>query len=111
MPDTTLPLQHARTLHHSAEGGQDLIEIHSPDGVVELRIRLTPEGPVLQMESVRLQLKAAESIDVESRSFSVRTTDSIDLHSDSTMHLTGQADIQVNAQGEVVVKGEKIFLN
>lgn len=62
MPDTTLPLQHARTLHHSAEGGQDLIAIHSPDGVVELRIRLTPEGAVLQMESVRLQLKAAESM-------------------------------------------------
>ncbi|MFN7541576.1 MAG: hypothetical protein ACK5TN_02115 [Acidobacteriota bacterium] len=41
----------------------------------------------------------------------MRTTDSIDLHSDSTMHLTGQADIQVNAQGEVVVKGEKILLN
>ena len=51
MPDTTLPLQHARTLRHSAEGGQDLIAIHSPDGVVELRIRLTPEGAVLQMES------------------------------------------------------------
>ncbi len=111
MPDTTLPLQHERTLSHTAEGENDILEIHSPSGQVELRVKLTPEGPVLLMESVRLQLKATESIDVESKSFTVRTTESIDLHSDSTMHLTGQADIQVNAQGDVVVKGEKIYLN
>ena len=37
---------------------EELVEIRAASGQVELRIRLTEQGPVLHMEAVRLKLKA-----------------------------------------------------
>src|SRR5262245_44686326 len=51
-------LRDGRKLVVSEVGGDQLVEIRSDSGLVEVRIRLTEQGPVLQMESVRLQLKA-----------------------------------------------------
>ena len=107
----TLDLQNAKTLTVTTAEDHDLVEIRGAEGQLELRVKLTPEGAVLQMESVRLSLKAAESVSVECKNFEVRASESIDLHSDSTMQLSGQADVRVNANGDVIVKGEKIFLN
>lgn len=111
MAAKTLELQNARVLTVTPEEGADLVEVRGSEGQVELRIRLTPEGPVLQMESVRLQLKASESVDVECKNFQVRASESVDMHSEGGMRLSGEADVRVDANGDVVVKGEKIYLN
>ncbi len=111
MPAHTLDLQHAKTLTVTPGEDHDLVEIRGAEGQLELRVKLTPDGPVLQMESVRLSLKSAEDINVECRNFEVRTSEAIDLHADTGMQLSGQADIRVNANGDVIVTGEKIFLN
>ena len=111
MAAQTLELQHAKILTVSAAEDHDLIEIHGAGGVVELRIKLTPDGPILQMESVRLSLKSSENVDVACRNFEVRASESIDIHADGGMQLSGQADVRVNANGDVIVTGEKIFLN
>ena len=76
-----------------------------------MRIRLTPEGPVLQMESVRLSLKAAENVNVDCKNFEVRASEGVDVHSDGGMRLSGQADVRVDSAGNVIVKGEMIYLN
>lgn len=111
MSRPTLALQHSRTLSVSTADDHDLVEIHGAGGEVELRIKVTPEGPVLLVESVRLALKAKEDVSVECGSFEVRATDSVDLHSDGGMQLSGEAEIRVNASGDVRVVGEKIYLN
>ena len=111
MPANSLDLQNAKTLTITPAEDHDLIEIRGAEGQLELRVKLTPEGPILQMDSVRLSLKSAEAVSVDCKNFEVRATDSVDIHSDSTMQLSGQADIRVNANGDVIVTGEKIFLN
>ncbi len=111
MATHTLDLQNARTLTVTPAEDHDLVEIRGAEGQLELRVKLTPDGPILQMESVRISLKAAESVNVQCKNFEVRATESVDLHSDSTMQLSGQADVRVNANGDVIVKGEKIYLN
>lgn len=111
MAAKTVELQNSKTLSITSEEGQDLVEVHGAGGTVELRIRITPEGPVLVMESVRLELKASESVNVECGTFEVRAKDSVDMHSDGGMQLSGTADVRVNANGDVIVKGEKIYLN
>jgi phage gp45-like len=63
------------------------------------------------MESVRLSLKASESVNVDCKNFEVRATESVDMHSDGGMQISGQADIRVDANGNVIVKGETIYLN
>src|SRR3712207_3305371 len=44
----TLPLRHGRTLTLDAAGEEDLVEVRDAAGALELRIRLTEDGPVLQ---------------------------------------------------------------
>ena len=106
-----LDLQNAKTLTITPAEDHDLIEIHGAGGLMELRIKLTPDGPILQMESVRLSLKSSENVDVSCKNFEVRASDAVDIHSDGGMQLSGQADVRVNANGDVIVKGEKIYLN
>lgn len=106
-----LDLQNARTLTVTPADEGDLVEIHANGGQLELRIRLTPEGPVLQMESVRISLKAAENVDVSCKNFEVRASENVDVHSDGGMQLSGQADVKIDSSGNIIVKGEMIYLN
>jgi hypothetical protein len=88
-------LRDGRTLVVSDEGNDQLVEIRNESGMLEVRIKLTAEGPVLQMESVRLQLKASEQLALEGKA--------IEVHADE--------DLELEADGEVRVVGKMIYLN
>ena len=96
-------LRDGKTLSVETAGSDELVEIRSSSGQVEVRIKLTEEGPVLQMESVRLQLKASEAVEIESRRVEIKATETLQLASDN--------EIKVDAEGEVRVNGKMIFLN
>ena len=98
-----LYLRDGKTLSVETTGSDELVEIRSSSGQVELRIKLTEEGPVLQMESVRLQLKASEAVEIESKRIEIRATE--------TLQLTSDNEVKVDAEGEVRVNGKMIFLN
>ena len=98
-----VPLRRGRTLTLAPAGDDDLVEIRSSSGTLELRIRITEQGPVLEVETVRLSLRASESIDVDTKDFTVRAAGEIAL--------TGKADVRVGADGDVHVTGETIYLN
>ena len=98
-----LYLREGRTLSVEDVGADELVEIRSSSGQVELRIKLTEEGPVLQMESVRLQLKASEAVEIESARVEIKATETLQLASDN--------EVKVDAEGEVRVNGKMIFLN
>ena len=96
-------LREGRTLTIEQAGQDELVEIRSSSGQVELRIRLTEEGPVLQMESARLQLKATEAVEIESKRIEIKATETLTLTSDN--------EVKVDAEGEVRVNGKMIYLN
>jgi hypothetical protein len=93
--DRELYLRDGRTLVVSETGGEQLVEIRSASGMVEVRVRLTEQGPVLQMEAARLELKASEAVEIESPRVAIKTTE----------------DVEIAAEGEVRVVGKKIHLN
>src|ERR1041385_8558846 len=93
-------LREGRTLSVEQAGRDELVEIRSSSGQVELRIRLTEEGPVLQMESARLQLKASEAIEIESKRVEIRASETVQLASEN--------EVKVEAEGEVRVNGKMI---
>jgi hypothetical protein len=99
---TILDLQHGRTLVVEPAGDDDLVEIRAASGTVEVRLRLTDAGPVLELESVRLSLRAAQAVDVDAPEFNVNADE---------ITLAGTADVRIDADGEVVVTGETIRLN
>jgi hypothetical protein len=88
----------------------ELVEIKSGSGMVELRIRLTDQGPVLQMESVRLQLKATESVEIESKRVAIKATEQLAL-TGGEVNVEGEQDVNVDAKGDVRVVGKMIHLN
>jgi hypothetical protein len=90
-----LYLRDGRKLVVSEQAGDQLVEIRSESGMLEIRILLTEQGPVLQMESARLSLKATESVEIESKQVAIKATENID----------------VQAAGDVVVVGAMIHLN
>jgi len=98
-----LYLRDGKTLSVETAGSDELVEIRSSSGQVELRIKLTEDGPVLQMESVRLQLKATESVEIESKRVEIKATETLQLSSDN--------EVKVDAEGEVRVNGKMIYLN
>jgi len=93
--DRELYLRDGRKLVIGEQGTDQLVEIRNDAGMVEVRILLTPQGPVLQMEAARLSLKAAESVEIESARVAIKATETVD----------------VNAAGDVVVIGKMIHLN
>ena len=96
-------LREGRTLTIEAAGSDELVEIRSSSGQVELRIKLTEDGPVLSLESVRLQLKATEAVEIESKPIDIRATE--------TLQLSSENEVKVDAEGEVRVNGKMIYLN
>ena len=76
--------------------GDQIVEIRSPSGLLELRIKLTEEGPVLQMESVKMELKATESVEIAAKRIAIKAEESIDV---------------VAENDDVRVVGKKIHLN
>src|SRR5262245_24057037 len=110
-PLDVVGLAHGRRLSVDAAGGEQVVEIRSASGAVELRVKITEEGPVLLVEAVRIALKAAEAVDVDCTRFRVSASQSIELASQGPVQVTGGADVGVNANGEVHVKGEMIYLN
>ena len=104
-------LRDGRTLSVSGQGQDELVEIHASSGQLELRIKLTEQGPVLQMEGVRLSLKASESVEIETKQFTVRAEESAVVQSGGDLRLSSENDTKVDANGEVRVNGKMIYLN
>jgi hypothetical protein len=86
------------------EGGRgDLLEIRSPDGRVELSVRLTEDGPVLVFESAKLDVRSMGDVQVACETFSVRASEGIEMRT--------QGEVRVRGAGDVHVDGDNVLLN
>lgn len=102
-------LRDGKKLIVSDQGADQIVEIRNESGMLEVRIKLTDEGPILQMEGARLSLKATESVEIESSRVSVKA-DELAL-SGKNVSIASEEDVNVNANGEVRVRGKMIYLN
>ena len=91
-----------RTLRLLDAAGEDVVEVRSASGALELRVRLTDAGPVLELDAVSLKLRASETVDVECRTFKVAARG---------VDIDGKGDVRVNGDGDVRVTGKMIYLN
>lgn len=92
------------------DGAEALVEIRNPAGLLEVRIKLTEEGPVLQLESVRMQLKAAEAVEIASKHVAITASEQVEV-AGRQVAIASDEDVDVDAKGEVHVVGKMIFLN
>jgi phage gp45-like len=105
-----LYLRDGRKLVVSEQGGEQLVEVRAASGMLEVRIRLTEEGPVLQMESARLQLKATEAVEIESARVAIKGTELVTVEA-GKLDIDSEQDTTVDAKGEIRINGKMIYLN
>jgi hypothetical protein len=79
-----------------------LVEIRSESGMVEVRIQMTEQGPVLQMESVRMKIAASEAVEIESARVAI---------TGGKVEVAGEEEVTVDSKGDVRVVGKTIHLN
>ncbi len=103
-------LREGRQLVLGEEDGKQLVEIRAEDGQLEVRIQLTDAGPVLQMEAVRMQLRASESVAIEAKQVSVTASEALALSS-KTIQIESQEDLQIRAGHDLRMVGTMIYLN
>lgn len=82
--------------------GNQLVEIRSESGQVEVRIELTPAGPVLKMDAVKLELTAEQQIDLQAKQVAIKA---------ETLKIETEEEVDVEAGGDVRVVGKMIYLN
>jgi len=103
-------LRDGRKLVVSDQGNDQLVEIRNESGMLEVRIRLTEEGPVLQMESARISLKASEAVQIESKRIEIKGAEKLELKG-GEVEMTGEKNEEEGTSGDVKVVGTMIYLN
>lgn len=109
--ERTVHISRGRSVTVSQEGLDDVVEIRAASGAVELKVRITEEGPVLSLEGVRLQMKSAGDIDVECETFHVDAKKSVAIDSQGTLEMKSEEDLKVESTAEIRINGKMIWLN
>jgi len=104
-------LDQGRTLAVSREGAHQVVDIRAASGQLELRVKLTEEGPVLVLEGVKVQVHTTESFEVKCREFNVEATESTVIASKGELKITSDGEMTLDSPDEVVVRGKMIRLN
>lgn len=104
-------LPSGRTVLIQTDAKGEMIEVRSVDGVTELRIVLTEQGPVLSLRGVRLQIDSSDTVAVRCRHFEVQASESVRLNAAGSVGIHSQADIQLKSKGNTDIDGELVKLN
>ncbi len=104
------PLAHTPGGHllRALDGGRgEVLEIRDPDGQLELRVRLTEDGPVVEIDAVKLEVKAAQTIALDCERFSVEAREAVELRSGRDLALRGQGDVHVDGDNLLLNCGDR----
>jgi hypothetical protein len=91
--------------------GEEELEIFSPDGKLELKVRLTKDGPTLSLEGVSLDLKASENISLQAKNVEIKGKESASLESDGKLKIDSEDQMDIRSTENVKVVGKLIYLN
>lgn len=91
--------------------GEEELEIFSPDGKLELKIRFTEDGPSLSLESTRLDLKASENISLQAKNIEIKGKESTSLESEGELKIDSEKQMDIRSTENVKVVGKLIYLN
>ncbi|WP_428266143.1 hypothetical protein [Haliangium sp.] len=109
-PDGGQALAHARTLV-TGPGTPTSIEIRAPGGQVELRVRITPDGPVLEADAARISLRASDAIEVSCRRFHLQADESLVLASQGPAGIAARSELRIHSAEYLNLRGKLIGNN
>ena len=111
VPAVSRPLPSGRQVVVRVDEQGETVEIRSPGGEVEIGIALTSSGPLLRLKGVRLEIAAAESVDVHCRRLCLRADEQLELHAGEGLVVTSERDLRVRTQGQTHIDGDWVNVN
>jgi hypothetical protein len=85
------------------EGAEDSVSVPSPEGLVELSVRFTRDGPILSFSGARIDLSHAGELNL--------SCEELRLHGRRGIELRSEAEIVVRGQGDVHLDGQNVLIN
>lgn len=104
-------LASGRTLLIEADTNGEKIAILSPQGETELSIRLTPDGPVLLLRGVQLEIESANCLSVNCKEFAVNASDAVHIQAAGQMVLASGDDIRLKSAQDTHIDGDMVKIN
>jgi hypothetical protein len=93
------------------ENDRKVLRLTAPDGRVCLKIALLPEGPSVELSAVALAVATEGDVTVECERFLVNARDEIVTEAVAQYHRARLGGIDLVANDDVSLKGERIRLN
>ena len=87
----------------------EAIEVHSPQGELEIRIVCGPEGPVVSLRSARVELEAP-TVAIRCEDLDVRAAQRMALQA-GTVGIRSEGEVQIAAERDVHINGHFVRLN
>jgi hypothetical protein len=106
-----VPLRSGATLTIRTDAGGEDVVVRSAGGAMELRFRITDDGPVLSLRGVRLEIDAADSVAINCREFAVQAHDGVKLASGGTVEVASGAEIRMRSAAQTFIDGDYVNLN
>jgi hypothetical protein len=104
-----------------AQEGGAVLRVHrgAADPMLEIRIVLTPEGPVVRARAAALEIQSATDLVARCERFRVEASDSVDIVAGGALRAEGRCvDVEathgtarVRANDDVQLLGENVLLN
>jgi len=106
-----IPLRSGGTVTIRSDGlGEDLV-VRSAGGAMEVRFRITDDGPVLSLRGVRLEIEAADTVAVNCREFAVNAREKLQLSSSGSVEVRSAAEIRLRSAAQTFIDGDYVNLN
>jgi hypothetical protein len=101
------------------EEDRELLEVQAPDGKMCLKILLLPEGPVVEVQGQALRLASSGEIRLDCAELAVNVSGDVAFRAGGVIDSEARAqrvrarlgDIQLHANDDVTLDGERIRLN
>jgi hypothetical protein len=97
----------------------DVLTVMAPDGRLCVRIELLPEGPVLEVRGQALRLASAGELRVDCERLAINVAGDARLEAGGVIDFEGHSqrlrarrgDVELAANDDVVIDGERVRLN
>jgi hypothetical protein len=105
-----VPLPSGTTLTVRAGTDGEEINLRTAGGTLEVKIRLTDDGPVLSLKGATLEIEATDRVAVNCREFSVHAQDRVELSGGDVRVHSGN-EIRMKSAAQTYIDGDYVNLN
>ena len=109
-PENIQQLPSGRMIVVSAGPHGEQIEVKGSDGMTQVKIKLTAQGPVLSLSGARFEIESTDTVAVNCARFEVNAQD-VAIQSHGDMSVNSDAQIRLKSGGETFIDGDFVHLN